>query len=64
MTAAYLAFSSCLGDRFRARHSIKPQNITFGGSYLRTMTNSGSAMLEQIEMESMPHYPELELQEP
>lgn len=61
--AAYLALSSCLGDRFRASYSPNPQSLTFGGSYLRTMTNSGPAMSEQIEMESMLHYP-AELEEP
>jgi hypothetical protein len=55
--AAYLALSSCLGDRFRASRSVNPQGITFGESYLRTMTNSGPAMSEQIEMESMLYHP-------
>lgn len=61
--AAYLALSSCLGDRFRASHSVNPQSIAFGESYLRTMTNSGPAMSEQIEMESMLYHP-AEYEEP
>ncbi|KAA6407700.1 MAG: hypothetical protein FRX48_08538 [Lasallia pustulata] len=50
---AYLAISSCLGDRFRARISgftLNPRHAVYDRSYLRTMTNSGPALSEQIEM--------------
>lgn len=57
---AYLAVSSCLGDSFRARYSGNPSHVAFDGSYLRTMTNSGPAMSEHIEMESMLHDPAYE----
>ncbi|OJD24275.1 hypothetical protein ACJ73_04367 [Blastomyces percursus] len=53
---AFLALSSCLGDSFRARiagFSINPREAIYDRSYLRTMTNSGSAMSEQIELEDM-----------
>ncbi|CAI7603442.1 unnamed protein product [Penicillium bialowiezense] len=47
---AWLAASSCLGNRFR---SIRPGSDFYGSSYLRTMANSGPAMSEQIEMDDM-----------
>ncbi|KKZ63665.1 hypothetical protein EMCG_02033 [[Emmonsia] crescens] len=53
---AFLALSSCLGDSFRARiagFSINPREGVYDRSYLRTMTNSSSAMSEQIELEDM-----------
>ncbi|PGH05539.1 hypothetical protein GX51_02878 [Blastomyces parvus] len=53
---AFLALTSCLGDSFRARiagFSINPRDAIYDRSYLRTMTNSGSAMSEQIELEDM-----------
>ncbi|PGG95264.1 hypothetical protein AJ79_10153 [Helicocarpus griseus UAMH5409] len=50
----FLALSSCLGDGFRARLAgVNPREAAYGRSYLRTMTNSGSAMSEQIELEDM-----------
>ncbi|KAJ5690363.1 hypothetical protein N7462_004755 [Penicillium macrosclerotiorum] len=52
--AAWLAASSCLGNRFRARFggvSVRPGVDSYGQSYLRTMANSGPAMSEQIELE-------------
>ncbi|KAH8705470.1 hypothetical protein BGW36DRAFT_422026 [Talaromyces proteolyticus] len=52
---AFLALSSCLGDRFRARlrgvSSIGAD--AYGRDYLRTMTNTGPAMSEQIELDDM-----------
>ncbi|OAX83319.1 hypothetical protein ACJ72_02319 [Emergomyces africanus] len=53
---AFLVLTSCLGDNFRARiagFSVNPREGAYGRSYLRTMTNSGSAMSEQIELEDM-----------
>ncbi|OAT04548.1 hypothetical protein BDBG_16277 [Blastomyces gilchristii SLH14081] len=53
---AFLVLTSCLGDSFRARiagFSINPREAIYDRSYLRTMTNSGSAMSEQIELEDM-----------
>ncbi|KAG5304802.1 hypothetical protein I7I50_05007 [Histoplasma capsulatum G186AR] len=53
---AFLALTSCLGESFRARiagFSINPREAAYGRSYLRTMTNSGSAMSEQIELDDM-----------
>ncbi|KAK2766828.1 hypothetical protein FQN54_006142 [Arachnomyces sp. PD_36] len=52
----FLALSSCLGDGFRARiagFSINPRAAVYDNNYLRTMTNSGPAMSEQIELEEM-----------
>ncbi|ODH14130.1 hypothetical protein ACO22_06672 [Paracoccidioides brasiliensis] len=52
----FLALSSCLGDGFRARLAGFPANTregAYGRSYLRTMTNSGSAMSEHVELEDM-----------
>ncbi|KAF2738978.1 hypothetical protein EJ04DRAFT_422462, partial [Polyplosphaeria fusca] len=44
----FLALSSCLGDRFRARHT------SFGRSYARGLgSGAGQAGWEQIEMEDM-----------
>ncbi|OQD76337.1 hypothetical protein PENDEC_c004G02957 [Penicillium decumbens] len=51
---AWLAASSCLGNRFRVGgFSVRPGMDAYGQSYLRTMANSGPAMSEQIEMEDM-----------
>lgn len=54
---AWLAVSSCMGDRFRARVSgitFMPRTTSFGRSYVRgLMAGSGSAGWEQIEMEDM-----------
>ncbi|KAL1967990.1 hypothetical protein VTN77DRAFT_2407 [Rasamsonia byssochlamydoides] len=53
---AFLALSSCLGDSFRARLrrlSIRPGVDAYDRHYLRTMTNTGSAMSEQIELDEM-----------
>ncbi|CAI7625492.1 unnamed protein product [Penicillium palitans] len=47
---AWLAASSCLGNRLR---SVRPGLDGYGASYLRTMANSGPAMSEQIEMDDM-----------
>ncbi|KAI9879115.1 MAG: hypothetical protein M1830_009502, partial [Pleopsidium flavum] len=52
----YLAVSSCLGDRFRAGLS----GTTYDQNYIRTMTNSGPAMSEQIEMQGMLDNPAYE----
>ena len=52
----FLALSSCLGDRFRARVSGFPTNPGGGAydqTYFRTMTNSGPGASEHIEMETM-----------
>lgn len=57
---AYLAISSCLGERFRTRLS----GGSYDRSYLRTMTNGGPAMSEQIEMEEMLNNPAHEYEEP
>ncbi|KAL2003408.1 hypothetical protein VTN02DRAFT_3918 [Thermoascus thermophilus] len=57
---AFLALSSCLGDRFRARlagFTVRPRIDAYDRNYLRTMTNSGSAMSEQIELENMLREP-------
>ncbi|KAJ5370929.1 uncharacterized protein N7496_007021 [Penicillium cataractarum] len=53
---AWLAASSCLGNRLRSRGgrlSVRPDFDTYGQSYLRTMANSGAAMSEQIELDDM-----------
>jgi hypothetical protein len=61
---AWLALSSCLGDRFRARvsaagvpitfNTFNPRNTSFGRSYARGMgSGAGQAGWEQIEMEDM-----------
>ncbi|KAL2006260.1 hypothetical protein VTN00DRAFT_9914 [Thermoascus crustaceus] len=58
---AFLALSSCLGDSFRARlagFAVRPRIDAYDRNYLRTMTNSGSAMSEQIELENMLREPE------
>ncbi|OGE57606.1 hypothetical protein PENARI_c001G00902 [Penicillium arizonense] len=47
---AWLAASSCLGNRLRSREAGMD---AYGPSYLRTMANSGPAMSEQIEMDDM-----------
>lgn len=56
----YLILSSCLGDSFRARiagFSIDPRGA-YDENYLRTMTNSGHGMSEQIELEDMMFSPQ------
>lgn len=53
---AFLALSSCLGDRFRARvsgFSINPRHGSYDQTYFRTMTNPGPSSSEHIEMETM-----------
>ncbi|KAJ5893609.1 hypothetical protein N7495_005300 [Penicillium taxi] len=53
---AWLAASSCLGNRFRTPlggFSVRPGLDSYGQSYLCTMANSGPAMSEQIELENM-----------
>ncbi|KAL4821394.1 hypothetical protein BDW67DRAFT_48860 [Aspergillus spinulosporus] len=52
---AWLAFSSCLGNRFRSRFgsSARPGIGSYGRHYLRTMVNTGSAMSEQIELDNL-----------
>ncbi|KAJ5120494.1 uncharacterized protein N7515_009882 [Penicillium bovifimosum] len=47
---AWLAASSCLGNRLR---SVRPGWDSYGANYLRTMANSGPAMSEQIELDDM-----------
>lgn len=53
----FLALSSCLGDRFRARIaniSFNPRHGSYGRSYTRGLgSGAGSAGWEQIEMEDM-----------
>ena len=50
----FLALSSCLGNRLRTQDSSRnPRNGHYGQTYFRTMTNSGPAMTEHIEMETM-----------
>ncbi|PGH19565.1 hypothetical protein AJ80_03901 [Polytolypa hystricis UAMH7299] len=52
----FLALSSCLGDEFRAYFAgfpVNPRSAVYDRNYLRTMTNSGSAMSEQIELDDM-----------
>ncbi len=54
--AAYLILSSCLGDRFRGRISgisANPHRGVYDSNYLRTMTNSGASMSEQIELQEI-----------
>lgn len=54
---AYLALSSCLGDRFRANLrgvTFNPRHASFGRNYARGFgSGAGSAGWEQIEMEDM-----------
>ncbi|KAI9368469.1 hypothetical protein BJX61DRAFT_537239 [Aspergillus egyptiacus] len=52
---AWLALSSCLGSRFHSRfiRAARPGLESYGRDYLRTMANTGSAMSEQIELDSM-----------
>ncbi|KAF7513018.1 hypothetical protein GJ744_011284 [Endocarpon pusillum] len=50
----FLALSSCLGDRLRMRgFSPNTRDGNYSKTYFRTMTNSGPAMSEHIEMETM-----------
>lgn len=53
----FLAISSCMGDRFRARVSgisFNPRITTFGRNYGRGLgSGSGAGGWEQIEMEDM-----------
>ncbi|KAJ5488877.1 hypothetical protein N7539_003767 [Penicillium diatomitis] len=52
--AAWLAASTCLGNRLRnERDSGRQYFGAYGQSYLRTMANSGPAMSEQIELDDM-----------
>jgi hypothetical protein len=53
---AWLALSSCLGDRFRARVSnitLSPRQAIFERNYLRTFSSGGQTSWEHIEMEAM-----------
>lgn len=54
---AFLAASSCMGDRFRARVSgmtFNPRHASFGRNYTRGFgSGASSAGWEQIEMEDM-----------
>lgn len=53
----FLALSSCMGDRFRARVSgitFNPRHTSFGRSYARGLgSGAGQGGWEQIEMEDM-----------
>lgn len=50
----FLALSSCLGDTIRPRITgSRRRNGTYEQAYLRTMTYSGPASSEHIEMETM-----------
>lgn len=52
---AFLALSSCMGDRFRARISgitFNPRHASFGRSYAQGL-GAGGGGWEQIEMEDM-----------
>ncbi|KIY03916.1 uncharacterized protein Z520_00608 [Fonsecaea multimorphosa CBS 102226] len=52
----FLALSSCLGERFRARVSgftINPRHGSYDRTYFRTMTNPGPSSSEHIELETM-----------
>lgn len=50
----FLALSSCLGNRLRMRgFSPNTRDGNYSKTYFRTMTNSGPAMSEHIEMETM-----------
>ena len=54
--AVFLALSSCLGERFRARvsgFSINPRHGSYDHTYFRTIPNAGPASSEHIEMETM-----------
>ncbi|MCJ1235739.1 hypothetical protein MMC14_003710 [Varicellaria rhodocarpa] len=56
MSVSYLAASSCLGDSFRAQvpgFPVNPRHAVYDRNYFRTMTNSGPAMSEQIELQEM-----------
>ncbi|OAP62939.1 hypothetical protein AYL99_02166 [Fonsecaea erecta] len=53
---AFLALSSCLGERFRARVSgftVNPRHGSYDRTYFRTMTNPGPSSSEHIELETM-----------
>ena len=52
---AFLALSSCLGNGFRSRYgfSLDPREGIYDRTYFRTMTNTGPAASEHIELESM-----------
>ena len=50
----FLALSSCLGNGLRMRSfSTNTRDGNYSKTYFRTMTNSGPAMSEHIEMETM-----------
>lgn len=62
MRIVFLALSSCLGNRLRMRgFSTNPRDGNYGQTYFRTMTNSGPAMSEHIEMETMLNDRDLDL---
>lgn len=52
---AWLALSSCLGDGLRNRiRGVRSNGRgSYGPEYLRTMTFTGPAMSEQIELDNM-----------
>ncbi|EEA28503.1 hypothetical protein TMatcc_003168 [Talaromyces marneffei ATCC 18224] len=52
---AWFALSSCLGDglRNRIRGARRSGRGSYGPEYLRTMTFTGPAMSEQIELDDM-----------
>lgn len=57
----YLALSSCLGDNVRGRISgvlVYPRHGIYDHNYFRTMTHSGAAYSEHIEMDNMLNQPE------
>lgn len=45
---AFLALSSCLGSGFRSRYGL-----AYDRTYFRTMTNTGAAASEHLELETM-----------
>lgn len=52
----YLVLSSCLGDNVRtrvSRSSVDARRGVYDRNYLRTMTNSGTSMSEQIELQEI-----------
>lgn len=55
LNTAWLALSSCLGDglRDRIRGVRRNGRGSYGPEYLRTMTFTGPAMSEQIELDDM-----------
>jgi hypothetical protein len=55
LRTAWLALSSCLGDGLRNRiRGVRTNGRgSYGPEYLRTMTFTGPAMSEQIELDDM-----------